>query len=151
AKPMNSAARPPAASIQPDRLGAVQSALDRDELDSARKLLETVKTDSGSRPDPAILLLEAQLAMKQGHARQAGGKAIEIVVEYPKSPQHPDALFVAATSQEKLGRPGKALELYRRCADANGTSPETKRRAQERIDALAPAASGEAPPSGGRP
>jgi tetratricopeptide (TPR) repeat protein len=143
--------RPPADSPLSPRLAAVRDALLTGDLDAATRRLEECRALARPRDESALLLLDAQLAWARGDVRGAGLRAMQIVAGYPNSPEVAEALFVTGQTHEKLNRPEKALELYQRSAADARASEDLKRRARERINALAPATASGTPPAGGTP
>jgi len=152
--PQPTADSPPAASVRPPvesaispRLATVRDSLTHGDLAVAARGLDECRALATPGDEPALLLIEAELALARGEVRQAGLAAMRIVASHPNSPQTADALFVAGQTQEKLGRTEKALELYRRSAADARASDELKARVGQRIGALtsAPGAAASAP------
>ncbi len=149
---------PPAASVRPPvesaispRLATVRDSLSRGDLAATARGLDECRALATPGDEPALLLIEAELALAKGEVRQSGLAAMRIVASHPNSPQVAEALFVAGQTQEKLGRTEKALDLYRRSAADARASDELKARVGQRIGALtaapaaAPEVAGEAP------
>jgi tetratricopeptide (TPR) repeat protein len=136
---------PPAASTKPPRehrqdavIESARRALAEGDLDAAQRALSQSRTANPARPSLDALLVQAQLEMARGNVRRAGLAAMTVVTDYPDAPQAAEALIIAGDTMQRLGRREKAADLFRRAADHARASPDTKRRAQERIAALPP-------------
>ncbi|MFO0972739.1 MAG: hypothetical protein U1A27_04770 [Phycisphaerae bacterium] len=105
------------------------------DLAGADRVISSLRSQSPV-PRPELLLVDAERALAAGDLHGAAIAAMRLLVDFPESPLAADALFVAAQTQEKLGRAYKALELYRRCAALAGISEQRHQAAQGRIAAL---------------
>ncbi len=160
AKPVSEAARPtdapPAANVRPGTEASVaesanraRKALAEGDLGGTAKVYESLIQRVGEARPPELLMLEADLGLARKQFRQAGVAALRVAVDYPQSVFVPEALFLAARSQEQLDRPGKAVDFYRRCALHAQVSPELKQRALDRVRELQSAGDAAPPPSSG--
>lgn len=160
AGPASDAPRPsdasPAANVRPSAEASVAESVNRarkalaeGDLGSASKVYEALSQRVGEARPPELLLLEAELGLARKQYRQAGVAALRLAVDYPQSVLVPEALFLAARSQEQLDRPGKAVDFYRRCALHPQVSPELKQQALDRVRELqAGSEAAQAPSSG---
>jgi hypothetical protein len=89
----------------------------------------------GAHPD-AWIVLQAELALARDEPQRGGLLAMQVVLNERRTLFLPEAIFVAAQSQERLGRIAQAVELYQRCAADPGSPEDYRRRATERLEAL---------------
>lgn len=81
-------------------------------------------------------LVEAELELSQNNPVKAALLAMRVVILRPESEHAAPALYLAGRAYEKIGRPSKAIELYRECLDQRSASDALRKKAQRRIDAL---------------
>lgn len=153
-KPPAPNVKPPAAPSPGDAaIAKGHAALKSGDLPGAEGLLEEARRLGSDASLPPYLLLDAQIALARGRARQAGVQAMKIVLENPNGEEYPEALYVAGRAHEELKRYSKALELYRKCWICPTSPPELQNKAKQRVDALTSpeAANANAPKPGDKP
>lgn len=81
-------------------------------------------------------LFECELALARDQAARAGLTAMRLVILTPDSANVGAARYWAAKAYEALGRPAKAMELYRACAAHSSTPKNLRDAATKRLDAI---------------
>lgn len=82
------------------------------------------------------LLVESELEIARKNYAKAGLAAMRVVILYPESEQIGPALYWCGCAYEGLGRPRKALELYRESQGRKGLNEEMVQHLKLRIEAL---------------
>ncbi len=83
-------------------------------------------------------IIEAELEYARKDYPRAGLAAMRVVILSPQSKRVGIALYWAGRAYERIGRVGKAIELYEECVDHRTADEKLQARAERRLSKLAP-------------
>lgn len=114
----------------------VRAAIAKGLIAKAEVLYETGLKESRVRDRPAWLVLEAELGFASKDYADGGLAAMRVVALHGDSAEVPAALYWAGRNYEGLGRPAKAVELYRECLKRDDVVESTRGAASGRLESL---------------
>ena len=130
-------ARPPSTNKESAALRQeARAALRSGNLDEVARVLSIARRIKLKGEREAWQVFEAEYCITKKEYQTAALAAMRLVVLSPKSPYYGEALFWAAKAYEGMGRPEKALELYRECVEHKSSDEHTVRRAKSAIKPL---------------
>lgn len=125
----------PSASAE-NRHRAVQAIRDG-QFDLARSMIRAaIKSTKSTSVKHSWRIVESELEFAQKKYAASALIAMRIVILTPESEQTGVALFRAGRAYEKMGRPSKAIELFKEAAGHKSSSEQTRRKAERRIEVL---------------
>lgn len=121
----------------PEALKRATKALRAGDHEQARSMiLAAYRATRSTNVKDAWAMVEAELELSQNNPAKAVLLAMRVVILRPESEHAAPALYLAGRAYEKIGRPSKAIELYRECLDHKSSGDALRKKAQRRADAL---------------
>lgn len=111
-------------------------AIKRRDFSEAEKLIHEGRKTRSSRRKDQWKLIESRLELERERYARAGLLAMEVVILREKSDEVAAALYWAGRAYEGLGRPSKAIQLYKECRDHDTVPDSLKAVVDRRIQEL---------------
>ena len=128
------------------QLAALEEALSARVEPKALAALDRAIRDCPRSMLPSFLVLKGHTLLRKATTREdvirASWAFMRVVIHMPDDPRAAEALFGAATSVERIGRRGRAVELLTECLAHQGIGEETRQAADAALKQLASAGEG---------